>query len=241
MVESDATKQVGELLRSGKKQEARDLLTQILKDDIHNPRAWALLYHVARNEQEARLGLREVLRLRPDNEWAAEKLAKLEAVEQEQRQQKLITYVVQQLARGNGQGIVVNRLIRYKGLSDEAARALVNNVSKHEDIGFLRSRLKQLNWALGLIAVIVGTVVGAYVSFFWWRAYDHSRFWTCDQWDCFWLELVGEGPQISNPAFFILCGGSALGLTIGLVGAIALAKRMVRQRLKHPQSTPNAE
>jgi hypothetical protein len=66
------------LIKSGRRDEARAILTSILKDDKDNLAAWAGMVQVANNREEAAACLKQVLRLKPGDPWATRQLEKLE-------------------------------------------------------------------------------------------------------------------------------------------------------------------
>lgn len=75
MPEADVQQAIA-MARIGNKEEARQLLHNIIKADKNNVRAWAALSQLS-NPEMTRVYLHEVLRLKPGNEWALEKLADL--------------------------------------------------------------------------------------------------------------------------------------------------------------------
>lgn len=77
MTEDDPVERAVALIKIGKKQEARAILEDVLKHDKDNVRAWASMYSVSTGTEEATFFLHQVLRLRPDNEWALERLDRL--------------------------------------------------------------------------------------------------------------------------------------------------------------------
>jgi hypothetical protein len=73
----DRLRQAAEFIRTGKPDEARALLREILIGDRNNLTAWELLFHTARNNEESAFCLRAILTLRPDHPWARAKLAEI--------------------------------------------------------------------------------------------------------------------------------------------------------------------
>jgi hypothetical protein len=71
------------LIKSGQREEARAILTGILKDDKDNLAAWAGMVQVANNREEAAACLKQVLRLKPGDPWASRQLEKLEPAQPE--------------------------------------------------------------------------------------------------------------------------------------------------------------
>jgi hypothetical protein len=71
------------LIKSGKRDEARAILTGILKDDKDNLAAWAGMVQVANNREEAAACLKQVLRLKPGDPWATKQLERLEPAQPE--------------------------------------------------------------------------------------------------------------------------------------------------------------
>jgi hypothetical protein len=71
------------LIKSGQREEARAILTGILKDDKDNLAAWAGMVQVATSREEAAACLKQVLRLKPGDPWASRQLEKLEPAQPE--------------------------------------------------------------------------------------------------------------------------------------------------------------
>lgn len=67
------------LLRAGQKSQARELLRALLLQNRDNPAAWAALVHAAENDREAIFCLQQVLRLKPGDAWATQRLQALTA------------------------------------------------------------------------------------------------------------------------------------------------------------------
>jgi hypothetical protein len=75
---SDSTLHIAyALIRSGRKQLARGLLMPLLHDNPNHTDAWWLMAHAVEQEHHTRHALLQVLRLRPNDPRAAQKLAKL--------------------------------------------------------------------------------------------------------------------------------------------------------------------
>jgi hypothetical protein len=70
-----------QLIKSGKKQDAVQLLQTVLLMDRNNPDAWWLLANASDDPAEQREALETVLRLRPTHEQAQQKLNSLKAAE----------------------------------------------------------------------------------------------------------------------------------------------------------------
>ncbi|MGD8455076.1 MAG: tetratricopeptide repeat protein [Anaerolineales bacterium] len=66
-----------ELIRAGKKENARAAIKQALEKNPDNVAAWGLLVQVAQDSGEEMTAIREVLRLKPEDEWAQRYLAGL--------------------------------------------------------------------------------------------------------------------------------------------------------------------
>jgi Tfp pilus assembly protein PilF len=69
-----------DLAIAGQKEDARNVLRDILRQDRDNALAWSAYARVAKNREQAVHALEQMLRLRPDNEWAQQGLQKLEGV-----------------------------------------------------------------------------------------------------------------------------------------------------------------
>jgi hypothetical protein len=63
-----------EFIKAGHKNEARQLLRDILVADQNNLAAWELLAYAANNIQEETYCLNRILKLRPDHPWAKQRL-----------------------------------------------------------------------------------------------------------------------------------------------------------------------
>jgi len=77
MSHEDAIQRAIQLARMGSRDEAREIVQEVLKRDPDYARAWAARAQLARNSDEATLALRQVLRLRPNDSWAQKRLAQL--------------------------------------------------------------------------------------------------------------------------------------------------------------------
>ncbi|NDJ52624.1 MAG: hypothetical protein GYB68_06010, partial [Chloroflexi bacterium] len=73
----DALLEAISLIRLGKIEDARGLIIAVLRQDRDNAIAWALMYQVALNDEDRRACIENVLRLRPDDPWALERLEAL--------------------------------------------------------------------------------------------------------------------------------------------------------------------
>jgi len=78
MAQDDPVERAVGLIKAGNKQDARAILKDVLQQDNRNVRAWASLYSTSKDAEEAAFFLQQVLRLRPGNEWALERLSRLE-------------------------------------------------------------------------------------------------------------------------------------------------------------------
>ena len=67
-----------DLAIAGQKEYARNILRDILRQDQDNALAWSAYARVAKNREQAVHALEQMLRIRPNNEWAREGLQKLE-------------------------------------------------------------------------------------------------------------------------------------------------------------------
>ncbi|HTX92353.1 MAG TPA: hypothetical protein VMC09_14175 [Anaerolineales bacterium] len=72
-------RKAAELIRGGKKNEARQLLREILASDNNNLAAWELLARATFTGEEEAYCLKRILRLRPDHPWAQQRLDALNA------------------------------------------------------------------------------------------------------------------------------------------------------------------
>ncbi|MGD0879136.1 MAG: hypothetical protein ABSA01_13460, partial [Anaerolineales bacterium] len=73
----DKLSQAAGFIKSGKQDDARLLLREVLMADQNNLLAWELLFHVATNQEEKAFCLKTILALRPDHPWARQQLAEL--------------------------------------------------------------------------------------------------------------------------------------------------------------------
>jgi hypothetical protein len=73
----DKLSQAAEFIRTGKQEDARLLLREVLMADRNNLLAWELLFHVAQNQEEKSFCLKSILTLRPDHPWARQQLAEI--------------------------------------------------------------------------------------------------------------------------------------------------------------------
>jgi hypothetical protein len=71
----DKLSQAAGLIKTGKQEDARLLLREVLMADRNNLLAWELLFHVAHNQEEKTFCLKTILSLRPDHPWARQQLA----------------------------------------------------------------------------------------------------------------------------------------------------------------------
>jgi len=72
-------KEVYQLIKSGKKQQARQILMPILKVEKDNSTAWFLMANAVDKQEQQVKALQKVLNLRPDHQKAQEMLDKLQA------------------------------------------------------------------------------------------------------------------------------------------------------------------
>ncbi len=67
------------MLKEDRREDAANLLVPLQKQLPDNPQVWAVSAQAAGNIKERKQGLQQVLRLRPNDEWATRQLAELEA------------------------------------------------------------------------------------------------------------------------------------------------------------------
>lgn len=80
---ADDIRQAIELAKAGRKSEARQIATRILRRDADNATAWVVMAQVVTNRQQAIDCLKNVLRLEPGHPWATLHLGRLERLEEE--------------------------------------------------------------------------------------------------------------------------------------------------------------
>lgn len=68
-----------ELVRAGKKAEAREALKCVIVNDGNNAVAWAAMVQLTDSDQERQFCLKQVLRLKPGDPWATKRLHSLQA------------------------------------------------------------------------------------------------------------------------------------------------------------------
>lgn len=68
-----------ELVRAGKQAEAREALKRIIVNDGNHAMAWAAMVQLADSDQERQFCLKQVLRLKPGDPWATQRLHSLQA------------------------------------------------------------------------------------------------------------------------------------------------------------------
>ena len=73
----DKLHQATEYIWSGRQDEARLLLRELVVADRNNLAAWELLFSVAHNQEEKTFCLKAILTLRPDHPWARQQLAEI--------------------------------------------------------------------------------------------------------------------------------------------------------------------
>jgi hypothetical protein len=79
MSDNDTIQRGVQLAEAGQTDQAREIFEAVIDQDPNNATAWAGLAQLARNRNEELFALRQVLRVRPDNDWATERLAELES------------------------------------------------------------------------------------------------------------------------------------------------------------------
>jgi hypothetical protein len=67
-------------LRAGKREEGRKLLAAVLRQDKDNLRAWQWMYNAAESDREKKYCLKEILRINPQNQKAAQMLAQMDGL-----------------------------------------------------------------------------------------------------------------------------------------------------------------
>ena len=73
----DKLSQAAEFISTGKQEDARLLLREVLMADQNNLLAWELMFHIAHNQEEKTFCLKSILTLRPDHPWARQQLAEI--------------------------------------------------------------------------------------------------------------------------------------------------------------------
>lgn len=74
-------------MRSGNKENARIILSRIVRQEPNNARAWFLLSQIAAKQEESQYCLEQVLRIIPNNDQAKNKLSQLTSVVTEKKEQ----------------------------------------------------------------------------------------------------------------------------------------------------------
>jgi hypothetical protein len=78
MSDKEAIRQAVRFIKVGKKSEAREVLKSVIARDKDDPFAWAAMVQAVESRQEAIFCLKQVLRLKPGDVWAASYLRRLE-------------------------------------------------------------------------------------------------------------------------------------------------------------------
>jgi len=81
----DPLREAYDLIKSGHKSHARDLIEEHIKNYPQDEKAWSLLYFAVDREEEKRECLEEVLEINPDNEKALKALDKLDKTSKRSR------------------------------------------------------------------------------------------------------------------------------------------------------------
>jgi hypothetical protein len=79
MSDREAVQRAVGLIKAGRKAEARDALKAVIAEDRDNPLAWAAMVQAVESRQEAIFCLKQVLRLKPGDAWATDRLRRLES------------------------------------------------------------------------------------------------------------------------------------------------------------------
>jgi hypothetical protein len=82
MSDKEAIQQAVRFIKVGKKAEAREVLKSVIAQDRDDPFAWAAMVQAVESRQEAVFCLKQVLRLKPGDAWATDRLRRLEAAAQ---------------------------------------------------------------------------------------------------------------------------------------------------------------
>jgi len=77
MTENDNINQAVNLIKAGRREEARALIEDVLDQRPDDPRAWAVLYQLTDTYDEKVFALKQVLRWRPEDKWATQNLVQL--------------------------------------------------------------------------------------------------------------------------------------------------------------------
>lgn len=77
MAADEQVEQATALARSGRREEARQILSAVLRANPNHLQAWAVMSRLARSREEAERCLKQVLRIDPANEWAMRHLREL--------------------------------------------------------------------------------------------------------------------------------------------------------------------
>ncbi len=77
MTENDNINQAVNLIKAGRREEARALIEDVLDQRPDDPRAWAVLYQLTDTYDEKVFALKQVLRWKPEDKWATQNLAQL--------------------------------------------------------------------------------------------------------------------------------------------------------------------
>jgi hypothetical protein len=85
MTENDNINQAVNLIKAGRREEARALIEDVLDQKPDDPRAWAVLYQLTDTYDEKVFALKQVLRWKPEDTWATQNLAQLDDKEALQR------------------------------------------------------------------------------------------------------------------------------------------------------------
>jgi hypothetical protein len=81
MSNGDAIQRAVALAKAGRRDQAHQILRQVLQKDTDNVSAWVAMAQLSRTRVEAIYCLQQVLRLRPDNPWATTHIRRLSSLE----------------------------------------------------------------------------------------------------------------------------------------------------------------
>ena len=102
-----------ELMRSGKRTEARLMLRECLASDPENETLWLALANISDSQREKITCLKQVLRINPNNEMAQKGLCQLEQAQWQDMKENKFFYVVRRTLR-EGDRDTVRRALQWK-------------------------------------------------------------------------------------------------------------------------------
>jgi hypothetical protein len=83
MSDKDVVQRAIEQAKAGRREQARQILRQVLQQDTDNLNAWVAMAQLSRSRVEAVYCLQQVLRLRPGNPWATTHIRRLSVVKEQ--------------------------------------------------------------------------------------------------------------------------------------------------------------